>query len=259
MINIGYSDIFCTITFERMAKKNALNHTMYLQMIDAFEKASESKTIKAIIIKGKGDYFCAGHELQEFIDNPENLNNDHPLLKFLGYLEHFSKILICVADGHAVGIGATILLHADFIIAQRKVNLSMPSIQMGLCAEAGASQLLEKIIGKPMAREMLLLGRTIKAERLKGILINEITSSTIQSDAMLTLVKKQINDIPLSGILKQKDLMRYRAEDLNTTMEREIQSFALLLQSPETKKLIVKKMTDNKNTKTMGKIPQKRP
>jgi enoyl-CoA hydratase/carnithine racemase len=254
MINIGYSDIFCTITFERINKKNTLNHTMYLQMIDAFEKASESKTIKAIIIRGKGEYFCSGHELQEFIDNPQNLNNDHPLLKFLGYLEHFSKILICVADGHAVGIGATILLHADFIIAQRKVDLSMPSIQMGLCAEAGASQLLERIIGKPMAREMLLLGRTIKAERLKGLLINEITTSTVQSDAMLTLVKKQINDIPLSGILKQKDLMRPRAESLNMTMEKELQSFALLLESSETQKLIHRKITKDKDKKTIKKI-----
>jgi enoyl-CoA hydratase/carnithine racemase len=146
------------------------------------------------------------------------------------------------------------LLHADFIIAQRKVDLSMPSIQMGLCAEAGASQLLERIIGKPMAREMLLLGRTIKAERLKGLLINEITTSTVQSDAMLTLVKKQINDIPLSGILKQKDLMRPRAESLNMTMEKELQSFALLLESSETQKLIHRKITKDKDKKTIKKI-----
>ena len=127
--------------------------------------------------------------------------------------------MICVLDGDAIGIGATLLLQSDFVIAQKTVDISMPFIQMGLCAEAGSSQLLERIIGKPLAREMLLLGRSIKAERLKGLLINELTTSHIQSDAMLTLVKKQINDLPLSGILKNKDLMRYRSESLQKTME----------------------------------------
>ncbi len=254
MINIGYSDSFCTITFERINKSNSLNQEMYLQIIDAFDKASHSKTIKAVIIKSKGDFFCAGHDIHDFIKEPDSLNKEHPLLKFLGYLENFSKLLICVLDGDAIGIGATLLLHADFIIAQKKVNISMPFIQMGLCAEAGSSQLLERIIGKPFAREMLLLGRSIKAEKLKGLLINELTTSVVQSEAMLTLVKKQIHALPLSGILKNKDLMRYRSEPLHMTMEREIQSFALLLQSAETKKLIAKKITENKEKKNIMPI-----
>lgn len=251
MININYSDFFCTITFDRVQKNNSLNHEMYFQMIDAFTKVSQSKTIKAIILKAKGDYFCTGHDIHEFVKNPDGLNAQHPLLKFLGHLESFSKLLICVLDGHAIGVGATILLHADFVIAQKKVELSTPFIQMGLCAEAGSSQLLERIIGKPLAREMLLLGRPIKAERLKGSLINELTITNLQSDAMLTLVKKQISELPLSGILKNKDLMRYRSEALSVTMEREIQSFALLLKSPETQKLITKKITENKENKNI--------
>jgi hypothetical protein len=66
---------------------------------------------------------------------------------------------------------------------------------------------------------------------------------------MLTLVKKQINELPLSGILKNKDLMRCRSESLHITMEREIQSFALLLKSSETQRLIAQKLTTNKTKK----------
>jgi enoyl-CoA hydratase/carnithine racemase len=246
MINISYSDIFCTITLERLAKNNCLNGQMYIEMSDALSKASQSKILKAIIIRGKGDYFCGGHELQEFLDNPENLNSQHPMLKFLTFLEHCPKLLICVLDGHAVGIGATILLHADFVIAQKHIDISMPAIQMGLCPEAGATQLLERTIGKPLAREMILLGRTIKAERLKELLINELTTSTVQSDALLTLVKKQIAELPLSGILKNKDLMRPKSESLHSTMEKEIQSLAVLLESKKTQKLIARKMNGGK-------------
>ena len=168
------------------------------------------------------------------------------MLKFLGHLENFPKLLICVLDGHAIGIGTTLLLHADFIITQKKVELSTPFIQMGLCAEAGSSQLLERIIGKANATEMLILGRTVKAEKLKGLLINEVTTSDLQSDAMLTLIKKQISALPLSGILQNKELMRHRPEELKTTIEREIQSFATMLKSPTTQKLIIKKLTENK-------------
>ncbi|MFT6072866.1 MAG: enoyl-CoA hydratase/carnithine racemase [Alphaproteobacteria bacterium] len=250
MINISYTDIFCTITFDRVSKKNALTKDMYLRMIEAFEKSLASNTVKALIIRGKGDYFCSGHDVQEFIKNPKNLTQDHPLLQFLGYLESFSKFLIFVLDGHAVGIGATMLLHGDFIIAQKKVEISTPFIQMGLCAEAGSSQLLEPIIGKALAREMLLLGRTIKADRLKGTLINELTTSVLQSDAMLSLVKKQISALPLSGILTNKDLMQPRFENITKTMEREVQSFAFLLQSPETQKIITEKMNNLKKSKS---------
>lgn len=249
MINIGYTDYFCTIKFDRAHKRNALSKEMYAQMIDAFEKTSKSETIKALIIKSTGDYFCSGHDINDFIDNPNGFNSDHPLLKFLAQLENFSKLLIFVLDGHATGIGMTMLLHADFVIAQRKVELSTPFIHMGLCAEAGSSQLLERIIGKGTAREMLLLGRTVKAEKLKGTLINELTISNAQSDAFLTIVKKQIAELPLSGILKNKELMRVRNEPITQTMEREIQSFAYLLQSHETQKLIKKILEKNKSKK----------
>lgn len=251
MIHIGYSDVFYTITFDRVQKRNRLNEEMFTQMLDVFDKASHSHTIKGIIIKAKGDFFCSGHDIHEFITNPTTLNSDHALLKFLGYLDSFSKLLICVVDGHAMGIGMTLLLHADFVIAQKKVEFSTPFIHTGLCAEAGSSQLLERIIGKPLAREMLLLGRTVKAEKLNGLLINELTNSHVQSDAMLTLVKKQINELPISGIIKNKDLMRYRSEATTVTMEREIQSFALLLQSPETQRLIAEKLTINKSKNSM--------
>jgi enoyl-CoA hydratase/carnithine racemase len=247
MIEIGYSEDFCTITFAREKKKNALIKEMYLKLIEAFEQSLESKTVKAVIIRGKGDYFCAGHDIEEFITNPKELNPNHPLLKFLGYLENFSKLLIFVLDGHAIGIGATMLLHADFIIARKNLEISMPFIQMGLCAEAGSSQLLERIIGKPLAREMLLLGRKIKTDRLKGTLINELTNNLTQSNAMLTLIKKQINTIPMSGILQNKNLMHHRSEPLSKTMEREIQSFSFLLQSPETQKIINQKITNIKD------------
>ena len=131
--------------------------------------------------------------------------------------------------------------------AQRHIDISMPAVQMGLCPEAGATQLLETIIGKPLAKEILLLGRTVKAERLRELLINELTISSLQSDAMLALVKKQISELPLSGILRNKDLMRPRVEELNITMERELQALRVLLDSPKTQKLIARKI--NKKSK----------
>lgn len=255
MINIAFSEYFCTIQLERIDKKNALTPEMYLQIVDAFEKAAKSSKIKALILKSKGDYFCSGHDIHDFIDNPQGFNNDHPLLKFLAHLENFSKLLICVVGGHAIGIGTTLLLHADFIIAQRGVSLSTPFIKMGLCAEAGSSQLLERIIGRATAREMLLLGRDIKAEQLKGTLINELTSSVAQSDALLKIVKKQISELPLTGILKNKELMQPKSEPLMMTMEREIQAFAQLLQSSGTQKLIKEILQKNKS-KSKKSMPE---
>lgn len=242
MIEVGYSDFFSYITFTRVAKKNALNKEMYLKMIDIFKYTAESKIIKALIIRAEGDFFCSGQDITEFIQNPQGFNEEHPLLIFLKLIESFPKFLIFVVEGHAVGIGVTMLLHGDFIIAQRGIKFSTPFVQMGLCAEAGSSQLLERIIGKPTAKEMLLLGREVSVEKLKGRLVNEITTTRPHTEALLTIVKKQILELPLSGILKNKDLMRHRNEPIEETMQREVDAFAYLLKSPETQNIIQRKL-----------------
>ena len=121
--------------------------------------------MKAVIIDHEGDFFCAGHDLNDFLQNP--MNDQHPVLRFLEQLRIFPKYLIITLSGSAAGVGATMLCHADFVIVKRGISLETPFVTLGLNAEAGSSQLFARIFGHHLARDMLLLGRKKPIELLK--------------------------------------------------------------------------------------------
>ena len=240
MLDIEWSEEFCTLTLARPEKRNSLTRQMYEMINDSFHKAAVSKTIKALILRAKGDFFCAGHDLSDFLTT--ELDNTHPLLDFLKILENFPKYLIVALNGSAIGIGATLLLHADFIIAKKNIYLQTPFISLGLCAEAGSSQLLERVIGRNKARQMLLLGKALPIEECHH---NFVTSLVDNMDMLLIETQNlmaHIETLPLTGILANKDLMRFRGESLLETIKREIHGFSVLVKSPETQKIIAAKL-----------------
>ena len=248
MIGIEIGQDVCTIRFKRPQKKNALTCDMYAEATEALRKAAESNTVKALVIRGEGDYFCSGHDINDFLRSG-GIHSDHPLLGFLSAIESFPKMLVGVVEGSAIGIGVTMLFHCDFVISMRKAKFQTPFITLGLCAEAGSSRLAERILGKPLAREMLLLGAEIPAAKLDGKLINDITDTPSQTEAALKILLSKIKRLPMSGILQNKDLMRERGETIVQTMEREAKSFALLLKSPATQKIIAAKLAESATKK----------
>lgn len=241
MIKIETSEDFHHIILARPKKKNAINSEMYAQMAAALEQAAGSTTVKAAIISHEGDFFCAGHDLNDFLQNP--LNDDHPLLKFLEQLKSFPKYLIMVLNGSAVGIGTTMLCHADFVIAKQGITLETPFVTLGLNAEAGSSQLFSRIFGHHIARDMLLLGHKKPIEMFQTTLLHALCPNKNIVNAILHKLKSDISHLPLSGILANKDLMQYRHETLDETFIREAQSFKFLLQTKETQKIIAQKLT----------------
>ena len=165
-----------SVTLSRIDKKNALNLAMYTSLKELLLQADQDPQVRAVVLSGAGGNFCAGNDLQDFVDNlSETISMDKPAPGFIDTLNRFSKPVIAAVSGVAVGVGTTMLLHCDFVYADDTAQFQIPFVQLGVCPEAGASYLLTRLTGHVRAMEWLLLGTSFSArEALADGLINAV-------------------------------------------------------------------------------------
>ncbi|MGH7081557.1 MAG: enoyl-CoA hydratase-related protein, partial [Acetobacteraceae bacterium] len=107
----------CEVRLNRPEKRNALTSQMYESLIEALTEAEGDDEIRVLLLSGEGACFTGGNDLKDFLSVPESIGSDHVIARFLQALSGFGKILIAAAHGPTVGIGATLLLHCDLVIA----------------------------------------------------------------------------------------------------------------------------------------------
>jgi enoyl-CoA hydratase/carnithine racemase len=127
-----------TLTFNRPEKMNALTRSMYSGLAQGLNEAAGDFGVRAVVIASAGDHFTAGNDINDFMNNPPT-SDDSEVAQFLAALLNFPKPLIAAVKGNAVGVGTTMLLHCDVVIAGPTANFSMPFASLGLVPEAGSS------------------------------------------------------------------------------------------------------------------------
>lgn len=230
------------VILNRYEKRNAINAQMYTQLSTVLSEAMDDEHVHSVILTGHAQCFTAGSDLHDFLDT-KALTPDHPIIVFLNTCAQFSKPLIVGACGCAVGIGATILLHSDYVILGEETHIQMPFIHLGLVPEFASSLLLPERVGLLRANEMLLLGKSIDAQTaLQWNLANEV----LANDCVLEQcqqIAQQFHAQPLQGLLASKKLIRgSRINDLQKRISEEAVVFAKQLQEPETRARLQKKM-----------------
>lgn len=161
-VHLEQVDRVLVVTLDRQAQKNALTHDMYAAMADALEQADKSADIRALMFTAKGDMYTAGNDLGDFArPMPEG---KPPVVRFLENLRDAETPIIAAVNGHAVGVGLTMLLHCDLSFASKEANFRAPFPQVGLVPEAASSMLLPLSVGMAMANDILLAGHILSAE-----------------------------------------------------------------------------------------------
>ena len=144
------------IKLNRPEKKNALNGTMYKVMTKALVNSEQDPSIYSVVVTGHADCFTAGNDIADFIDT--DFGNSAPVMLFLRQLIALEKPLVAAANGVAVGIGVTMLLHCDLVYMGENTRCRLPFVNLGLVPEAASSLLLPNIMGHQRAAELLMLG-----------------------------------------------------------------------------------------------------
>ena len=159
-----------TVHLNRPAKKNALTKAMYDALTDCLARASGDDGVRVVVIAATGDDFCAGNDILDFAQDfpamqAECFDPDAmAVFRFLKAITYFEKPLIAAVQGQAVGVGVTLLLHCDLVVAARGARLSLPFLKLGLVPEAGSTLLLPQRIGHARTFAWMALGEVIGAD-----------------------------------------------------------------------------------------------
>ncbi|WP_339334452.1 enoyl-CoA hydratase [uncultured Maricaulis sp.] len=235
LVLVETADRIRTIRFNRPEKKNALTQDMYTAAAEALESADSDPSVRVSIITGAGGVFTAGNDIVDFTQRPPEFGKDEvpPVRRFMMALLKAEKPVIAAVDGLAIGIGVTLLLHCDLVVASNRSIFKTPFVDLALAPEFASSQLMPRFFGHAVAAELLLLGDTWDANRARETgLINRVTEPE-QLDETARFMAAILAAKAPTSIKASKALMRQPAEDIEVRMDRENTIFASQLQSPE--------------------------
>lgn len=221
------------ICINRPEKKNALSHEMYLCLADILDNHRSNEKCKSIIIYGANSIFTAGADLNDF--HKKRGPGDSPGVTFLRAISKVEIPIIAAVEGLAIGIGATMLQHCDFVYTTADTKFRMPFVALGLCAEGASTYLLEKIVGKNTARDWLLTARFFNGQEAlnAGFVTNIVSNDKTLETARATA--KIINELPTNSIFITKKMLNSNySKDIQKAFDNEVAMFAKLLSSKET-------------------------
>lgn len=223
------------IQINRPEKKNALTHSMYSALASALTAANTDKKVRVVYLTGTKDIFTSGNDITDFAANPPT-NKDSPVIQFLYSLASLEKPFVVAANGPAIGVGTTLMLHSDFVILGTNTQLQMPFASLGLCPEAASSYLLPARVGYPKAAEWLLLGNAFTAKEAKEAhLVNEVCEPEHYQARALEIADK-ITRLPASAIAATRKLLKMSHQEIvKETIDTESAIFYERLNSPEAK------------------------
>lgn len=229
-----------SIVLNRPERRNALTVAMYAALAEAVASASDDPQVRLITIRGEGADFTAGNDLMDFLQEarPDSIE-ELPVGRFLAALADNEVPLIAAVHGNAIGIGTTMLLHCDLVLADAEARFKLPFVELGLVPEAGSSLILPRLSGRRAAARMLLLGESFgAAEAAQWGVVSHVVAAGGLDEALAGVVDTLLSR-PTEALRLTQRLLR--AADRDEVKERigvEGRHFGERLQSDEIKQAI---------------------
>lgn len=167
------------ISLNRPDQLNAIDDDLHRELAHVFIDANDDPGSDVVVLTGAGRAFCAGGDtawMQGMIDVPERFRAIAPHGKrIVTSLLDLEKPLICRLNGPAAGLGATMALLCDIVIAGRSASIGDPHVRMGFVAGDGGPVIWPQLIGFARAKELLMTGQMLTAEEARELgLVNHV-------------------------------------------------------------------------------------
>jgi len=207
------------VSLNRPEQRNAVNQRLHTELSRVFLDVAQDEESDVIVLTGNGAAFCAGGDIdwmQSAIDKPEDFEITAREAKSIVFSQvDLEKPLICAVNGHATGLGASLALLSDIIIASSAAKIGDPHVSVGLVAGDGGALIWPQLIGYAKAKRYLLTGELMTAEKAEQIgLITEVVPKEEVLPTALALAQqlatgatkairwtKVVTNLPLKQIL----------------------------------------------------------
>ncbi len=204
-----------TIWMNRPEKRNALDREMRAELADAL-CTPVAQDDRVIVIRGKGDVFCAGLDMAERRATAET-GEASGIEDMLRAIELCPLPVVAVVQGDAIAGGNELALHCDLVVASEKARFGMSLAQVGLAPNWFLAKKLMEVLGPVTTREMLLLGDPLPATRLHalGLIARCVPADQLETEAAKVIQRLAAN-APLS--LKAMKAMTVRQLEFRTNI-----------------------------------------
>jgi enoyl-CoA hydratase/carnithine racemase len=238
-VRVERDDAILAITLARPERRNAITVAMYAALADAIEGVADDPDVRLITIRGEGQDFAAGNDLADFLEAAPRLDDEIPVWRLLRALATCEIPLVAAVHGNCVGIGTTMLLHCDLVVADDSARFSMPFVDLGLVPEAASSLLLPRLAGRRRAARYLLLSEPFGADEAHAIGLVSHRASSGALEAKLGEVVAALLAKPPEALRQTQLLLRHGSRDeILERMKLESSLFAERLATDEVKQAI---------------------
>ena len=230
-LNVTRSDDGHVVTVElnRPAALNAMNTEMGEELLRCFDAFVWDRTARAVVFTGAGDKaFCVGGDLKE----REGMTDEAWRAQHLIFEQGAARVLHCpvpviaAVEGFAMGGGCELAVLSDFVVCGETAVFAVPEVTRGIFPGIGGTQLLPRILGAPMAKEMIFTGRRVDAREAKAIgLVNHVVPAG-QARARALEIAATIADNGPFAVRQAKKAVSWGGEtDLETGMILAIEAY----------------------------------
>ncbi|RZL88679.1 MAG: enoyl-CoA hydratase/isomerase family protein [Variovorax sp.] len=162
-----------TVLLNRPEQRNAVNARLHHELSRVFTDVQRDPDSDIVVLTGNGSAFCAGGDIdwmQLSVDEPDEFEKTAREAKDIVYSQlDLEKPLICRLNGHATGLGASLALLCDIIIASDEARIGDPHVSVGLVAGDGGALIWPQMVGYAKAKKYLLTGELMMAAEAERI------------------------------------------------------------------------------------------
>lgn len=169
-----------TITLDRPDKKNALDKSMRVELPRVFEQVQDDVSIRAVVLTGGGTDFCSGADVREMGGGgiADSMMRVEVLHRMMRGIIRTDVPVIAAVRGVCVGVGWSMALACDYIVAAPDTRFQFAFRHIGLAPDGGAVHLLSRNLGPIRAKELVYSGRFVSGEEAASLgLVSELAPS----------------------------------------------------------------------------------
>ncbi|MBB3930540.1 enoyl-CoA hydratase/carnithine racemase [Kaistia hirudinis] len=227
------------IRLDRPEAENALTVAMLSAVADALVIGERDGRVRAFVLAGTPGCFSVGSDLRELLNFADNGRTDDGIARFFKTLATVEKPIIAAVDGLAMGLGATLLFHCDYVVASEWSAFEATSIELGLVPDAASTLLAPRLMGHLRAFEFLVLGERFDAQRAHecGLINSIVAPEMVEATAMEIATRLASRSTEAVGIARR--LMRGDRREILSRIDQEAAANADRLRSPVARDTLV--------------------
>lgn len=248
MIKLEKKQGIATVTLNRVEKQNALSFTMFIELNKAIKNIKKDASIRAVVLTGEGEHFCAGLDINAVMASPMNIikllfkwlpGNQNLAQKVVLGWQSLSVPVIAKINGNCLGGGLQIALGTDYRIVHHDAKLAIMEARWGLCPDMGANVMLSGLVKRDQALWLASHANPINAQHAFELgLVTKTTDDTDKAtkEMLDTLLARSPDTL---AAIKRVTQQSYKAP-ARKILAKETWSQIRLLINPNTKKAIAK-------------------